>query len=271
MMDSFSLAKVVEAVFLGVVQGIAEFLPISSSGHLVIVGAILDEFRDQSATRGEALEMNVALHFGTLLSILVVYRNDLLALFKQPRICLAVVIASVPAAIAGFTLKDTIETAFEAPLYAGCGLLVTSVLLLAGQRLERNDRPLEQITYANAALVGIFQAAALVPGISRSGSTIAAGLMTGLQRQAAAAFSFFMAIPVIGGATLLTAKDVLEGQGSGVSLVPIAAGTLTAFIVGMLTLTWLLRLIAKGKLHWFAVYTAIVGVLTIAWQLAAGA
>lgn len=271
MMETLFSAKVLEAVFLGIVQGIAEFLPISSSGHLVIVGAILQQFREESTSRGEALELNVALHFGTLLSILVVYRHDLLALLKRPNVCLAVVLASVPAGVVGLTLKDQLESTFEAPLYAGCGLLITSALLIAGQRLERNDRPLEEVTLGNAITVGLFQALALLPGISRSGSTIAAGLMCGLQRPAAAAFSFFMAIPVIGGATLLTAKDVLEGQGSGVALAPLAAGAFVSFVVGLLTLTWLIRLISRGKLYWFAGYTAIVGLATIVWQLIAAA
>ncbi|MBI1311377.1 undecaprenyl-diphosphate phosphatase [bacterium] len=258
---------VLQAVILGIVQGIGEFLPISSSGHLVIVGELLDPPWDSSAK----LLMNVTLHVGTLLSILIVYQREILRLRLQPRVCLLLVLASIPAAAVGFTLKDFFERVFETPLIAGVALFGTAGLLVVGQRLEKNVLAYEQLTLGQSLLIGLFQAFALIPGISRSGSTISGGLICGLKRDAAAAFSFLMAVPVIGGAAVLELKDLITGD-SAVSqdfVTALLAGGVTSFVVGLFTLRWLISLIARGQLHWFAFYCAAVGTATVIWQLAA--
>src|SRR5690606_14570575 len=139
------------------------------------------------------------------------YASDLWALRRNPKLCAAIVIACIPAGAAGFLFKDWLEQVFATPLIAGTCLLVTAVILAIGQRLERNERPLHDVTFTDALIVGLFQMFALLPGISRSGSTIAAGLLRGLRREAAAAFSFLIAVPVIGGAALLQLKEMLEG------------------------------------------------------------
>jgi undecaprenyl-diphosphatase len=182
-----------------------------------------------------------------------------------------VVLATVPVVIVGFTFKDRIEEYFETPLLAGCGLLVTAGFLLVGQRLERDRTPLAEMSLGAALVVGVFQAFALAPGISRSGSTIAGGLLTGLKRDAAATFSFLIAVPALLGANVLIAAEAwLEAAGRPSSDVVFAwgIGALVSFVVGLLALKGLLRVVSRGKLHWFAVYCAAAGLATIAWQLA---
>lgn len=263
---------VFEAIILGIVQGIAEFLPVSSSGHLVIVDHLLFPDADLSQS-AEKLELNIALHLGTLFSILVVYRKDLWAILYQPRQMAAIVIATIPIVIIGLTLKDQIESAFNTPLIAGCGLLVTATLLFLTRFFQREESDFAgngaSPSLFKAVLIGAFQAIAIVPGISRSGSTITGGLLVGLTNTSAARFSFLIAIPAISGAAILSGKDMLEEGKPIENLMPLFVGLVTAFIVGLVSLNWLLKLITKGRLHWFAPYCATVGIATIIWQLLA--
>lgn len=268
--------EILQAVILGIVQGIGEFLPISSSGHLVIAGEILKCFgaapvdeTAQAAENAQDMLMNVTLHFGTLLSILVVYRRELWQLFRQPRVCLLIVLASIPAGTLGLLLKDWLESAFATPLVAGLGLFVTAAMLVTGQRLERSEFSYVELPPTRAFLIGLFQAVALMPGISRSGSTITGGLLCGLKRESAAAFSFLMAVPVIGGAALLEFKDVLQGDLAVDNSLALLIGCGTAFGVGVISLRWLVSLIARGRLHWFAWYCLGAGTATVVWQLVA--
>ncbi len=216
--------------------------------------------------------MNVALHVGTLLSILWVYREDLWVMRQRPKLVLAIVLATLPLVAIGLSpVKDLMKHGFDTPLISGCGLLVTAGLLASAHLWQSNTRTLEEMTLCRAGLIGLFQAVALFPGISRSGSTISGGLLLGLRREAAASFSFFIAIPAIAGAGVLMLKDVLTepsitsspGYGWG----PMLLGALVSFAVGLLALRWLLRLISQRRLHWFACYCAAVGTLTILWQI----
>lgn len=285
---------------LAIIQGIAEFLPISSSGHLVILGQLLEKASGTGFRESDNLLLNVTLHFGTLLSILVVCRHQLRLTLARPKLMAAIVVATIPAAVIGLSFKKHLESAFSTPLLAGCCLLVTAAFLAIGQRLSSNERPLEALRFRDAWIVGAFQAIALLPGVSRSGSTIAGGLLSGLTREAAAAFSFLIAIPAIGGATLLTAIDAWkaspatmpaetkmsestrDGRGEStageapVSALPpaarltpalLTAGAAVSFIVGIAALKGLLALISRRKLHWFAWYCAVAGTATIVWQL----
>lgn len=254
------------AVILGIVQGIAEFLPISSSGHLVISDAVLRQLNG-SAIPETGATMNIALHFGTLVSILIVYFHSLWELRKDARTIGLMVVATIPVGVVGLLLKDIVDKHFQSPLVAGCALLLTAVFLVVGKRLQADDKATDRLTYLGAFAVGIFQAVAIIPGISRSGSTIAAGLACGLTREAAAKFSFLIAIPAIGGASVMELKDLVSGEkpftGDAGAL---ALGMLVSCVVGLLALNWLIRMIAKDKLHWFAVYCLLVGIATILWQ-----
>jgi undecaprenyl-diphosphatase len=258
----------VHAIILGIIQGIAEFLPISSSGHLVIADAILNQY-SSSSLPSEGATLEIALHFGTLLSILVVYRQDLRSVLKDFRLLLLIVVATIPVGLVGILLKDYVDAVFSKPILAGVALIVTGCLLVATRVLQHRIRSTDQLTVVSAAVIGLFQAIAIIPGISRSGSTIAAGLLCGMQREQAARFSFLIAIPAIGGASLVKMKDFFTGEETlaASALAPVAVGTLVAFVVGVVALGWLIRLVVANRLHWFAIYCILAGLATIAWQL----
>ena len=257
----------VHAVILGVVQGIAEFLPISSSGHLVIADAVLRELSGSSVPE-ESATMGIALHFGTLISILVVYRTELMGFLSDRRLVVQIILATIPVGVVGVMFGSWVEHAFQTPLLAGCGLLVMAVFLLVGHALQRQDEHVEEISMVTAFVIGLFQAVAVIPGISRSGSTIAAGMLQGLTRERAARFSFLIAIPAIGGAAVMQLKKVLTGE-EPFSGDPgaIALGTVIAFVVGVVALRWLPKLVIADRIYVFAIYCVVIGATTIVWQL----
>lgn len=255
------------AVILGLVQGIAEFLPISSSGHLVIADALLKEYAGTS-TPEESATMGIALHFGTLMSILVVYRSELIALLSNWRLMFLIVCATIPVGLVGVFFKDYVDAAFGEPILAGAALLVTAAFLMAGRALKKADDDLTVMTRRTATVIGIFQAIAIVPGISRSGSTIAAGMACGLNREHATRFSFLIAIPAIGGAAVMELKDFVTGEETfHGSPWPLLLGTVISFAVGVFALRWLIRMVVADRLHLFAIYCVIAGSATVLWQL----
>lgn len=260
--------KLVESVVLGVVQGITEFLPISSDGHLVVVEKLM-----HSGTREEPLALIMALHVGTLLSILVVYRHDLFRLVKDAlagdiKLAALIVLATIPVGVVGVLFKKFFEQTFQSPLIAGIGFLVTAGFLFMAQRLETNARTLDQIGTGTALVIGLFQALAPFPGVSRSGCTIAAGLLCGMRREAATTFSFLIAIPAIAGASVFILKDLLTESGPAHNIPAMLLGGVTAFVVGLIALRWLIRIVNARKLHYFAWYLVAAGLLTILWQIA---
>src|SRR5262249_24776818 len=201
----------VKVLLLAVIQGIAEFLPVSSSGHMVVLDQLYQRLFPTDGPELENVILTVTLHVGTLAAILVVYRRDLWGIWRKPRLCLAIVLATIPAAIVGALFQKQIEATFNKPMVVACGWVVTAGLLRYGQRLGRNERPLEELRLSDALIIGCFQAvSAFFRGVSRSGSTIAGGLFTGLRREAAASFSFLIAIPVTAGAALLKARPLLQ-------------------------------------------------------------
>lgn len=267
-MDAQELFQV---IILGIVQGVAEFLPISSSGHLVIVNEILTGGAGPS--EGD-LAMNIALHLGTLGSILIVFRKDLRSVLLDRKMLLSIVIATLPVVVVGLTLKDAVESAFETPFVAAAGLLVTSLLLWMCEWLEPASRSLPDKTpnttspsLKQALSIGLFQALAVIPGISRSGSTIAAGVMTGLSREMAAKFSFLIAIPAILGATVLHTKDMFESTEPFPFDGTLLVGAIVSFAVGVFALEWLLRLVRKKRLRWFALYCLCASLVTFIWLM----
>lgn len=273
-------SKLLQAILLGVVQGIGEFLPISSSGHLVVITELLKRYFGVAVAE-DTTAMVIALHVGTLFSILVVYRHELITIWRRPRLVLLVILGTIPAAVVGLTLKSKLEATFHSPLLVGCGWLLTAITLTISQRLERGTKSVDTLHPWSALVIGMFQMLSVViRGFSRSGSTISGGLLCGLKRESAAEFSFLLAIPAIGGAALVESRHALMSllRGTPVSdptksiaagdVVPMLVGTLVSFVVGVLVLKVLLRLISRGKLYWFAIYCAVIGVTTIIWQIA---
>jgi undecaprenyl-diphosphatase len=260
-------AQLWQTLIQAVVQGITEFLPISSDGHLVIVGTLLEKWFGTKATEKETVELIVGLHLGTLVATIVVYWKELWSLLSRRRLLINVILGSVPLAIVGLMFKDWFEQTLASPLFAGLGLLVTAVFLWAGQRLELNLLELDQIPLPHALVIGCFQALAPLPGVSRSGSTIAGALMIGVTRQAATTFSFLLSVPAVGGAVLLKAIDMARGTSGGLAIGQLLFGAVISFAVGIVALRVLIRIVTQRKLHWFAWYCLALGSIVTAWQL----
>lgn len=264
--------EIIYAIILGLVQGIAEFLPISSSGHLVIAAALLRQLTDGGLPEIFAgLTMEIALHAGTLMSIVVVYFRELLALTRQRERLFRIVMASIPVACVGVFLRDMMEPVFDNALMAGCCLLFTAVVLLLTRRCQRaagKEDSGESLTMGRAMVIGAMQAVAILPGISRAGMTISGGLLCGLSGRESASFSFQLALPAVGGAALLEVISLMQQETSvAEELLPLLVGAAVSFLTGLLALRWLLALLAQGRMHRFSAYCGAVGLLTIVWQL----
>lgn len=254
-----------QVIVLGIVQGISEFLPISSDGHLVIAEHLLGQAFGKKLAEGK--DLVVMLHLGTLAAIVVVYLRELWALRNDVRLCLWIVMATIPAAVVGLTLEDWFDQVFNSPLAAGFGFLVTAVLLITGHVMERGEYTEKTLPWPAMLLIGCFQALALLPGVSRSGSTIVGGLLTGMDRVSATRFSFVLAVPVTAGAIALTAKHLVEGDHPALPFGPLLVGIVVSFAVGWLVLNGMIRLVQQRKLPWFAAYCAAAGLLTITLSL----
>jgi len=255
----------IEIFILAVVQGIAEFLPISSSGHVLVGLALFDEFGHAVQ---EKLTVNIVLHLGTLAAILVFYRRRIRRLLSQDRRVIGLlVVGSIPAAFVGLLLESHVSNVLEHPLTAGLMFPLTGLILIWSARHGSGEIDCRELTCAKALLIGAAQAFAILPGISRSGTTIVAGLACGLRRQEAATFSFLLAIPVIGGAGVLDLVKIIGGRNSHPPVAVLLFGALVSFIVGLAALWWLIRWIDQGKLHRFAWWVIPLGVAVILWQL----
>lgn len=252
-----------DILILAIVQGIAEFLPISSSGHLVILGALLGEL-SASPT------LEIILHAGTLGSILVVYWRRILSLLtKDRRVISRLVVGTIPAVVIGLTIKWQFEAVLRNPVLAGGMLLVTAGMLIALGRLRPRNGEYESMSHGDAFLIGCFQAFAILPGVSRSGSTILGGRLVGLKNEDSVTFSFLLAIPAILGATVLELKDVVGDYREGIPMefqpLQLAIGAVVAFAVGIAALHWLIGWSRRDRLHWFAWWCMPVGIAAMLW------
>jgi len=268
------LAEYLEVAALAVVQGLGEFLPISSSGHVLVLAHLFDTL---AHPLHEKLTINVMLHLGTLLAVLVYYRRKIVALLTgEYRTLRLLVVATVPAACVGvgyeLWFKDWLVThvgfdPLDHVLTAGLMFFLTGGVLLAVGR-RHGLKEAGELTVGQAVLVGIAQALAILPGLSRSGMTIAAGLVCGLKREEAATFSFLLSIPAIAGATLIEGRKLLHPAAVDASLGPIMFGVVLSFAVGLMALAWIIQWLAKGRLSWFAGWVFFMGTLVLIWQIA---
>ncbi|MDE6854399.1 MAG: undecaprenyl-diphosphate phosphatase [Muribaculaceae bacterium] len=271
-----------DALILGIVQGLAEYLPISSSGHLEIFREILG----LDLSGADSLQFDVTLHVATVLSTIVVLWREFLPLCKSfftfrmdsnfMYVC-KILVSCIPVGIVGVFFKETIEGLFGQDLtLVGCCLLVTALLLsfsyffrtrpLEHNRLTGKVYTPRDITFLDAFIIGCSQAVAVLPGLSRSGTTIATGILIGDKREQVAQFSFFMVVIPILGEALLDIKDMFGLEAAGdqaIGFVPIIVGFLASFIVGCLACKWMLSIVKKGKLIWFAVYCLVVGIICL--------
>ena len=242
-----------QAILLGLVQGLCEFLPVSSSGHLVLFQEIL-------GVDDPGIFLDTMLHVGTLIAIFVAFWKDIWAMIRRPlsKPVYLLVVATIPAVVATLLLGDFFETAFTGE-FLGLGFLATSVILFASGRKQGFRRDL---SYADALVMGCFQAFAILPGVSRSGSTISGGLLRGVDRESAARFSFLMSIPAILGSVVLQVKDLLTGGvETSLTMGPVIVGMLVAALSSLAAIKLMLFLVRRTDLKWFALYTAILGVL----------
>jgi undecaprenyl-diphosphatase len=255
--------SVIEAIVLGLIQGFTEFLPVSSSGHLEITKSLFGIDPESS------FYFTVAVHGATVLSTIVVFWKEILNLltgslkFKlndESSYSLKIIISMIPVGIAGILLKDPIESLFNGNLvFIGLMLLVTSGILAAAHFMRKGERP---IGYKDAFIIGIAQAVAVIPGISRSGSTIATGLMIGNKKDEIARFSFLMVLlPVIGANFLEIFSDGKNMNDTGTGIIII--GFIAAFVSGYFACRWMITLVRRSKLIWFSVYCAVVGLVSI--------
>ncbi len=257
--------SILEAIILGIVQGISEFLPVSSSGHLQIAKALLGVHIEDNLT------FDVALHAGTVVSTLVVLRSEIVALisgiFRRPttpqqQYAIKLIISMIPIGIVGLLFKDNINDMLASPyilIVVGAMLLLTATLLAFAYYAR--PRAKGEISYRDSFIIGLSQAAAAMPGLSRSGSTIATGLLLGSERSAVAQFSFLMVLAPIMGQTLL---EILSGEiTASVDGVAIIAGFLSSLITGIIACKFMLAMVKRGKLIWFAIYCLVAGSISI--------
>ena len=253
---------------LAVVQGIAEFLPISSSGHLLVVDALW--LHAGAPPLQNLLGVEILLHGGTLLAILVVYWRRIGRLLGEDRRVIGrLIVGTLPAVVVGLPLHeiDFLHGWLENSLLAGCMLPITGLLLLWGGRQPEGVTDYRDMSYRQALLIGLAQAVAILPGISRSGSTIVAGLAVGLRRDSAATFSFLLAIPTIAGAVVLGLKDLGPASYEPAEMLRLAEAAGIAFVVGVAALVGLLRWLRRGRLQPLAWWCIVVGVSFTVWQL----
>ena len=261
----------IEAILMGILQGLTEYLPVSSSGHLTIASYFFGVDGEQNLT------FTVAVHVATVLSTLVILWKEIVwilrGLFKwdgalnaEQRYALAILVSMVPVGIVGVFFKGYVEDIFGAGLFVvGCCLLLTAALLIFSYYAKPRQK--ENISFVDAFIIGLAQAAAVLPGLSRSGSTIATGLLLGNKKERLAQFSFLMVIPPILGEMMLdimkAMKDGAETVTAGIGFWPLVGGFLAAFVSGCLACKWMIGIVRRGKLIYFGIYCAVVGLLLI--------
>jgi len=261
--------EIIKAIILGIVQGLTEFLPVSSSGHLELGKAILGD----TSVGEESLIFTVVLHFATALSTVVIFRKDIIELLKgllqfkwneETQFAFKIGLSMIPAVCIGLFFEKELEQFFGGSImFVGFMLLITGALLFLADRAKDTTK---NVSIPNSILIGVSQAIAMLPGISRSGSTISTSVLLGVDKTKAARFSFLMVVPLIFGKI---AKDVLGGDISFEShqIVPLSAGFIAAFVSGLFACTWMISLVKKSKLSYFAYYCFIVGFIAIIYTL----
>jgi undecaprenyl-diphosphatase len=258
-----------DAIFLGLLQGLTEFLPVSSSGHLVIAQSLMKNFKEPG------LLFDTILHLATFCAVIIYFRHKVAILLKSllglfsykyrvtyydnKRFLWAIIISCIPTGIIGLAIKPYADILFSAPVFAGYGLIITSVLLVISDKF--NGR--YPVDTAKGFWVGVVQGIAVMPGISRSGSTIAASLILGIKREDAVEFSFLMALPAVFGASLLQIRHIESIPGENISYYIFAS--LVAFVSAFFAIHFMIQFVKKASLKYFALYCLIVGIITVVW------
>ena len=255
---------IIEAIILGIVQGLTEFLPVSSSGHIEIAKALLG-----TSTQEQNLLMTIVLHAATALSTIFIFRKDIQIIIrglfqfrwnKEFQFSLKIILSMVPATIVGLLFENEIELLFSGQiLLVGCMLLVTGLLLFLADKAKNTN---QNVNFFHALIIGVSQAIAILPGISRSGATISTSVLLGIDREKAARFSFLMVVPLILGKM---GKDIISGDIliESATLIPLLTGFTAAFMTGLFACTWMIQLVKKSNLKYFSFYCLLVGTVSI--------
>ncbi|MFJ7678312.1 undecaprenyl-diphosphate phosphatase [Peribacillus sp. NPDC046944] len=250
-----------QAFILGIIQGLTEFLPISSTGHLYLGRHIfhLDE---------AGIFLDTMLHIGTLLALLVVYKDEIIFLLKNPfsKLTLLLVIGTLPAVIAGLLLSDWFDSLSKTGLTIGWEFLVTGMILWWADGVNKGNKKLDDISIKDSFIIGTFQAAAIMPALSRSGLTIAAGLFCRLDRATAAYFSFLLSIPAISGGIVFQMKPIFTGEVERIPFMALLIGTLAAAIFGYIAVVWMIDFLKKRSLKVFSMYVWALGTIILFMQ-----
>ncbi len=251
-----------EAFILGIIQGLTEFLPISSTGHLYLGRHLfgLDE---------AGLFLDTMLHMGTLLAVLVVYKNELLQILKNPfgKLSMLLVIGTIPAVIVGLCLSDLFDSISKTGVTIGWEFLFTGFILWVADGFKKGAKKMDSISYGDALFIGTFQAAAIFPAVSRSGLTIAAGLFRKLDRETAAYFSFLLSIPAIAGGIVMQFGEMMSGHTEAVTFSSMLMATLSSAIFGYMAVVWMINFLKRKSLKVFAVYVWLLGFTVLFLQM----
>lgn len=265
---------IIQAIIMGIIQGITEFLPISSSAHLVITPYLLGWNLDPDFV----FPFDVLVQIGTLVAVIYYFRRDVWTILRDvftgignrkplgtanAKLGWLLILATIPAGIVGLLTKDSIEAAFNSPPITAIFLLLTAVLLIVAEVVGKRNLEIESVTWKDALWIGFAQVLSLLPGVSRSGSTMAGGMTRNLTRPAAARFSFLMSIPVMLAAGLVSLLDLFAIPNISTVLPAMAAGFITAGVVGYFAIAWLLQFISKRPLYVFSVYCAVLAAVTL--------
>lgn len=272
----------IEAIVLGLVQGLSEFLPISSSGHLAVLQSLFEINEDK------VIFFAVLLHIGTLVSIFVVYHKDIYALIKElfllfkdiftgkglrikerpiRKLGIMIIVSSIPTAIMGLLFSDYIDKIFASLTVIAICWIITGFILLFSEKLKNNKKEIEGMKYRNAIFIGICQGLAIMPGISRSGSTIVGSLVTGLKREFAVEFAFLISIPAILGSAILEFPKAIKAGIEPSTIGPMIVGFLVAAISGYFAITTMIKIVSKHKMRYFSYYVWIIGLGTFIYSI----
>lgn len=260
------MEELIKAIILGIVQGLTEFLPVSSTGHLLI-GRKLFGFSEAG------LFLDTMLHLGTLIAVVIVFWKDIVYLIKNPfsKLSLLIVVGTIPTVIIGLTFKDYFDEISKTGVTVGWEFLATGAILwFADIQKNKGTKRIYDISYKDAFFIGTLQGVAILPAISRSGLTIAGSLFRGIHREDAARFSFLLSLPAILGAVILQLMDLIKGEEAAavatIGYIPIIAGTIAAAIAGYIAVRWMLKIIQTGSLKVFSIYVWILGTIIIILQ-----
>ncbi|MFV9511861.1 undecaprenyl-diphosphate phosphatase [Tepidibacillus sp. LV47] len=252
--------ELIKGIILGIIQGLTEFLPISSTGHLLI-------FRKLFGLSEAGLFLDTMLHLGTLIAVFIIFWDDILQLLKKPfsKLALLIIVGTIPTALIGLTFEDYFEGISKTGVTVGWEFLLTGMILWLAETMKgKGHKEIDQIQYKDAFIVGILQGAAILPAISRSGLTIAGALFRGIDKSSAARFSFLMSIPAILGAVVLQSLKLLKGEElaslHAIGTIPLIVATFASAISGYIAIKWMLKIIQRGSLKVFSIYVWILGI-----------